>query len=846
MEKVDNDKLNAESIKALMSMCEKINTNVEAMRRAVNVLIAMQHNNVSATSTQPISVAEPQKEVVVTVSEVVPEQTEPVSQPSEPVSQPEMSVPPTFEISEALPEVTEPQPEIVESQPQVTEPQLEVTEPQPEVTEPQPEVAEPQPEVAEPQPKPAEPKPVEKIKKSPAKSQAEAATNAEKNIGIRWMAISGIFIAVLGLALCIKYMLDKGLLGPVAIVSMGYVAAAVMTFFSFKVSEQHKVLKDTLIIGGSTLGYAVTSVAYGFYDMIPSYAALAITLAISLGLSFFSFVKNKWIMYNYAFLGLVLAPLCSGIPWYRSSNQCFWMPFTVVINILHLYLYKVKTWVSTYILSFIITVFNELFIIKYGVDYSLYIYLGYFALLLVLFYAGIVILSLNNKSENFKNSSSEYFGFFSIISILVFLLMVVLKFENRHLIAPIFVATSVALALTGVLFRIYKTEVKAFFTVPYFVGLLLLNVSFFVYDFVKPHVHWLPFLFSIDILAFVFLYRCLYGKGYKSFAATLTYIGVVMIFIIIPLYNIISYQHYGKYTLIFNPFFLGQLVFICVMVYLYIVKIIPRKPFTSFVVVACMFVSFVSEDYNYWHYVNVYYSGNALECVSSLSIMLFGCFGFSLILSNLPKRLSWTKDFIILGKASLLISIIYFCVSGIYHLNMLRGCFDPVPGTYHLWRYGSLAVAALVIFFIIKFRNSKLIDYFDTFSDIIASGAIIWIVAAEIHNLFQLYDFNIKQYRAFVTLWFTVSSLLLFVLGLKYKIKHLRVLGFVMAGITVLKLFFVDIWNSELIVKAAVFVAIGLVFLLISYIYSKYFKNHNQSDQQGKLEEEKHDDIVTP
>ena len=551
MEKVDNDKLNAESIKALMSMCEKINTNVEAMRKAVNVLIAMQHNNVSATSTQPIPVAEPQKEVVATVSEVVPEQTEPVSQPSEPVSQPEMSVPPTFEISEALPEVTEPQPEIVESQPQVTEPQ---------------------PEVAEPQPEPAEPKPVEKIKKSPAKSQAEAATNAEKNIGIRWMAISGIFIAVLGLALCIKYMLDKGLLGPVAIVSMGYVAAAVMTFFSFKVSEQHKVLKDTLIIGGSTLGYAVTSVAYGFYDMIPSYAALVITLAISLGLSYFSFVKNKWIMYNYAFLGLVLAPLCSGIPWYRSSNQCFWMPFTVVINILHLYLYKVKTWVSTYILSFIITVFNELFIIKYGVDYSLYIYLGYFALLLVLFYAGIVILSLNNKSESFKNSSSEYFGFFSIISILVFLLMVVLKFENRHLIAPIFVATSVALALTGVLFRIYKTEVKAFFTVPFFVGLLLLNVSFFVYDFVKPHVHWLPFLFSIDILAFVFLYRCLYGKGYKSFAATLTYIGVVMIFIIIPLYNIISYQHYGKYTLIFNPFFLGQLVFICVMVYLYIVK----------------------------------------------------------------------------------------------------------------------------------------------------------------------------------------------------------------------------------------------------------------------------------
>ena len=832
MEQVENEKITAESIKALMSMCEKINTNVEAMRKAVNVLISMQHNNASAISAQPISVSEQQTEVVASLSEVVPEQIETVSQPTEHVAEPSIIAPPTFD-------TPAPQPEVAESAP-------EVTEPEPEVAEPQPVAVEPEPEVAEPQPVAVEPKPETKVKKSPAKSKTDAPTSAEKNIGIRWMAIAGIFIAVLGLALCIKYMLDKGLLGPTAIVSMGYVAAAVMTFFSFKVSEQHKVLKDTLIIGGSTLGYAVTSVAYGFYDMIPSFAALTITLIISLGLSTFSFIKNKWIMYNYAFLGLVLAPLFAGINLRNSSHQIFWMTFTVAYNIMHLYLYKIKTWVSTYILSLVLTLIFESFMIKYGVGYNTYLYLGYFAVLLILFYAGIVLLSLYNKNAYFKENSREFFGIFSIISIFIFVLMIVFKYDNRNLVAPILMVTSILLAGTAVLFRLYKTEVKEFFTVPFFVGLLLFNISFFVYDFEKPHLHWISFLFSIDILAFVFLYRCMYKAGFKSFAATLTYVGVVVIFIIAPIYNALSYHYYEHFTLILNPSFLGQLVFVSVMFYLYIINILPRKPFISFLIAACMFVSFVLEDYNYWHHVNIYYSGNALSCVSSLSIMLFGCFGFSLLLSNLPKRFSWTKDFIILGKASLMISIIYFCVSGIYHLNILRGCFDPVPGTYHLWRYGSLAAAALTIFFIIKFRKSDLFVSFDTFSDVIASGAIIWIVAAEIHNLFQLYDFNIKQYRAFVTLWFTVSSLLLFILGLKYKIKHLRVLGFVMAGITVLKLFFVDIWHSELIVKAAVFVAIGLVFLLISYIYSKYFKNHHQSDQPDKIDEEKHDDIVTP
>lgn len=818
MEKVDNEKMTSESIKALMSMCEKINTNVEAMRKAVNVLIAMQQNNSAAVSSQPFSVAQTPNEVVASLSEDIQEQIENVSESLESDLQPSMAVPPVFEESVSQSEVAETQPDAVEAQP----------------------------EVAEPEPKPAEPKPQPTIKKTPAKSKEETENNAEKNFGIRWMAIAGIFIAVLGLALCIKYMLDKGLLGPVAIVTMGYVASAVMTFFSFKVSEQHKVLKDTLIIGGSTLGYAVTSVAYGFYDMMPSFVALTITLAISLGLSAFSYLKDKWIMYNYAFVGLVLAPLFAGINLRNSSHQWFWMSFTVIYNIILLSVYKIKTWVSPYVLSLILTVIFESFMIKYGVGYSPYLYVGYFALLSILFYTGIVILSLYNKEVDFHNSCKEYFGFFSVTSIFIFVLMTTLKLEYRNSIAPTLMVTSLVLVGASILFRIYKIEKIEFFKVSYFMGLLLLNAAFFVYDFEKPHLHWIAFLFSVDILAFVFLYRCLLDKKYLKYAENITYIGILVVYFCTPIYNSLKFTDYTNFTLIFNPNFLGQLLFLCVMVYLYIIEVLPRNLFMSFVIVACMFVSFIIEDYNYWHHVNFSYRGKALECVSSLSIMLIECFGFSLLLSNLPKRFSWTKDFIILGKVALMISILYFCVAGIYRLNMLRGCFDPVPGTYHLWRYGLLAAAGLVIFFIIKFRKSNIFDYYEPLSDIIASGAIIWIGAAEIHNLFQLYDFNIKQYRAFVTLWFTISSLLLFVLGLKYKIKHLRVLGFVMAGITVLKLFFVDIWHSELIVKAAVFVAIGLVFLLISYIYSKYYKNHNQSDQPEKVEEEKHDDIVTP
>lgn len=219
-----------------------------------------------------------------------------------------------------------------------------------------------------------------------------------------------------------------------------------------------------------------------------------------------------------------------------------------------------------------------------------------------------------------------------------------------------------------------------------------------------------------------------------------------------------------------------------------------------------------------------------------------GLLGVSIIMANLPKRIEWLKNFKILGQFGLLVSVFYFCISGIYVLDSLRDHIASLPASYHGWRYASLALTAVAISFIIRNRNASLCRHFDKLSDIVAAAAIIWLVAAEINNTFHLYDIEVKRYRMFVTLWFTVSSVVLFVLGLKYKLKHLRIFGFIMTGLTVLKLFFIDIWKTELIVKAIVFVAIGLLFLLISYIYSKYFKDKDEESDLHSQEDRKRRD----
>ena len=64
-------------------------------------------------------------------------------------------------------------------------------------------------------------------------------------------------------------------------------------------------------------------------------------------------------------------------------------------------------------------------------------------------------------------------------------------------------------------------------------------------------------------------------------------------------------------------------------------------------------------------------------------------------------------------------------------------------------------------------------------------------------------------------------SLALIVLGIWKKKKYLRVTAIVLFGATLIKLFFYDISHLDTISKVIVFVSLGLLLLIISFLYNK-------------------------
>jgi len=74
-------------------------------------------------------------------------------------------------------------------------------------------------------------------------------------------------------------------------------------------------------------------------------------------------------------------------------------------------------------------------------------------------------------------------------------------------------------------------------------------------------------------------------------------------------------------------------------------------------------------------------------------------------------------------------------------------------------------------------------------------------------------------------------ALLLIVLGISGRKKHLRIAGIALMGLTLVKLFFYDMTRLDIMLKTMLFLALGSLLLVISFLYNKYQK-HLYGDEE--------------
>jgi hypothetical protein len=97
----------------------------------------------------------------------------------------------------------------------------------------------------------------------------------------------------------------------------------------------------------------------------------------------------------------------------------------------------------------------------------------------------------------------------------------------------------------------------------------------------------------------------------------------------------------------------------------------------------------------------------------------------------------------------------------------------------------------------------------------------LWILSFEVNYLSLSIAF-LKGNNLILTVLWVLFAVYLVVLGIVKKASYYRIAAMVLLGITVLKLIFFDLANFNTIAKTIVFIAVGVLLLIISFIYNKY------------------------
>jgi uncharacterized membrane protein len=79
-----------------------------------------------------------------------------------------------------------------------------------------------------------------------------------------------------------------------------------------------------------------------------------------------------------------------------------------------------------------------------------------------------------------------------------------------------------------------------------------------------------------------------------------------------------------------------------------------------------------------------------------------------------------------------------------------------------------------------------------------------------------------QSYKLGLSILWGIYSLFLIGFGIWKKNKPMRIGAIALFGITLIKLFFYDISHLNTIAKTIVFVSLGILLLIISFLYNKY------------------------
>ena len=768
----------------------------------------------TATETKPKETLEQPKEQVVETSKEV--QNESVSPNPNWWQQPITDETPTTDKAEETENTTEDaQPELQETPETIEVPIVHNEDIRPSTVEiPIQETEDKTPEVEEETPETIE-EPVEEEQEEPAMAMEEeeeieeyatSETNFEKYIGENLFGKIGILIFIIGIGFFVKYAIDQNWINETARTLMGYAVGAGMLVLAERLHKRYHTFSSLLAGGAFGIYYLITAIAFHYYALFSHTIAFVILCVTTIFMSAVSVLYDRKELAVTALVGGFIAPFIISTD---SSSIISLQIYITILNIGMFCLAMYKKWAILPMVSFAFT-----YIILWGTTalgsfsdseaVTTYPTLFAFATLFyVIFLLPVVFILRTQYGENTR------LGLLGIITANSFMYLIYGDFLLQHFEASSDTTAYLAFFIAAVNLAIHlylRFRVEGQDTLRnLMLGLAVTFASMGV-----------PILFSAANVLMVWaaesvLLLWLFTKEKNRIYELASAVLLLLTLGALAYYRTTdTFIHDTGESLFFNgAFFVTTFVSIAYYVVAVIMqfnkelfsdtkRLIAYTPCNAIAYALGFSILFLAFRDNYHFHLEQPISEYASLLTANIMLL-----GGALILRN-RFEISENK---LAYEISLYLAGILFA--------MTVWNYTAPDGLLLRWLMALVTIAYMA--YCMRGRLLVTSNQRNLHTEYSIISTLMWLTLTRL----LLITFNEVNFSTAFSLSLGIAAFILMCIGMRYHSKEIRIVSLAEFGIVIGKLILNDVWAMPALGKIIVFISLGAILLILSFLYQK-------------------------
>lgn len=670
----------------------------------------------------------------------------------------------------------------------------------------------------------------------------------EKFIGENLINKVGILILVLGISFFVKYAIDKDWINEPARVGVGILSGALVMMIAHKLKKNYASFSSVLVAGAISIFYFTIYIAFHEYQLFSQTIAFIIMAVITAFSALVSISYNRQELAVLSLIGGFAAPfmLATG-----EGNYVVLFSYIVILNIGILAISYFKKWKIATILDFVFTLllFGVWCLLEIGTTgFSHQGALIFATLFYFIFSITIVLSNLRNKGVF---SIIEYFILVANTFFFFGIGMAILSDLGSSFTGLFTLMLGVYNILyAGILYKKFGLDKNAVYLL---IGLALTFATLTIP--IQFEGNQITIFWAAEVVLLLWLSqksKISYFKLGAIIVQVLTLFSLLM--------DWVKYVYFEDLSVVFNSVFISGFV-VCIslfITYWFLKK--EKEVATKFITLKRIYkpiVLVVAISVTYFTGIlEVIYQSNQFlaNSYSALSFPVSYHYVFILVLlllSSLLKKETLTKAVLVASVLSIFLYIVLFYKLPTKELveNFVINTTTKYAFYFHYIILGCLVFFGYKLFqktntlFNIKPKKSKWLPWVFVF-------AIVYVLSNEImvHGLqfsnsidtsellensgistysYVTNNINYKKTQiikiGYPILW-GVFSFIFLIIGIRKQWKVLRIIALSLLGLTIVKLFAYDIKDVSETGKIIAFILLGVLILVISFVYQKIKK----------------------